>query len=237
MHLPRKKLGQNARRGSGAGPERAHQAWSWPVFGKDPGQSTAAIQCGSLSHEILNSPEGAAAFSPGRQPRVGPSRDPRALKGRQRGGQAAIIDLAPAIMLSPLRGWKFCVLTHPGLAPRAKRCRPLYVPRSVGSRRPEAQDSTASEDGRRFRDPAVADRLPTLRALSSGRRRSDNLPGRPNAPEASELVPKIGPPPSSSRPWSIRGLEPAYKVGRRGYRVGGPGRESTSSLEPWETLT
>src|SRR5512139_2368549 len=48
--------------------------------------------------------------------------------------------------------------------------------------------------------------------------------GRPSAPEAFELVPEMGPPPSSSMPWSTQGQRACMcKVGRRWHRVRGPG--------------
>jgi hypothetical protein len=48
--------------------------------------------------------------------------------------------------------------------------------------------------------------------------------GRPYATEAFELVPEMGPPPSSSMPWSIQGQRACIrKSGRRWLRVRGPG--------------
>ncbi len=48
--------------------------------------------------------------------------------------------------------------------------------------------------------------------------------GRSWPPEAVELVPEMGPPPSSSMPWSIQGQRACIrKAGRRWLRVRGPG--------------
>jgi len=54
--------------------------------------------------------------------------------------------------------------------------------------------------------------------------RTQPVSGRPSATEACELVPEMGPPPSSSMPWSIQGQRACMrKSGRRWLRVRGPG--------------
>src|SRR5262249_25279852 len=50
--------------------------------------------------------------------------------------------------------------------------------------------------------------------------------GGASGPAAFELVPEMGPPPSSSMPWSIPGQRACIrKAGRRWFRVRGPGHK------------